>query len=67
MLIPLMKMLTNCHLDIGSLEFEQGLSEDDYDDCGEDDSHKDDSDEDEEFSKKGKTPKGAAANAPFGK
>ena len=26
-----------------------------------------DSDEDEEFSKKGKTPKGAAANAPFGK
>ena len=26
-----------------------------------------DSDEDEEFSKKGKTPKGVAANAPFGK
>ena len=44
-------MLTNCHLAIGSLEFEQGLSEDDHDDCGEDDSHKDDSDEDEEVDK----------------
>ena len=50
-MMRLMKMLTNCHLAIGSLEFEQGLTEDDYDECGEDDSHKDDSDEDEEVDK----------------